>query len=100
MATALDLRDDLDLLTTPELAALLKMSEKTVRKLPDQGLPYVKIGASIRYRPGDVRAFLAKRVHLSKCRSKPKSRPTTNSTAQSKSEAKVVAFGDLQANDL
>lgn len=47
--------DDLDLLDPDMLADLLKVSRRTVERLP---IPWVKIGRLRRYRRGDVQDYL------------------------------------------
>lgn len=51
-----------ELLTPPEVADLLRISEKTLRNwrasTPPRGPAYVKAGALVRYRRGDVEKFL------------------------------------------
>jgi hypothetical protein len=48
------------LLTEHEYASITKRSVASVRRdrLLSQGCPYVKLGALVRYRPGDVRAHI------------------------------------------
>jgi excisionase family DNA binding protein len=46
------------LLTLPEVARLLNLSTRTVRRLR---IPCVRIGRSVRYCPSDVERFLAAR---------------------------------------
>jgi excisionase family DNA binding protein len=51
--------DGLDpLLTIDEVATMLRLSTKTVRRLR---IPCVRLGRAIRFRPSDVERFLAGR---------------------------------------
>jgi excisionase family DNA binding protein len=48
------------LLTVPEVAALLRLSPRSVRRLIADGrLPVVRLGHAIRIRPQDVEALVA-----------------------------------------
>jgi excisionase family DNA binding protein len=48
------------LLTVPEVAALLRLSPRSIRRLIDDGrLPIVRLGRAIRIRPQDVEALVA-----------------------------------------
>ena len=50
---------ELDLLTIPEVADLLKISIPTVRRLQDQQrIPFTKIGGSVRFIRDDVVAYV------------------------------------------
>lgn len=50
---------ELDLMTEPELAKMLKTSERSLRNARQSGdLTYIQIGRLIRYRIEDVTAFL------------------------------------------
>lgn len=50
---------ELDLLTIPEVADLLKVSIPTVRRLQGQHLiPFIKVGGSVRFIRGDVVAYV------------------------------------------
>lgn len=50
------------LLTIPDVAAILKISTATVRRLQQQRkLPFVKIGGSIRFERSDVTSYVATR---------------------------------------
>ena len=49
----------MNLLTPQEAAAMLKVSERTLRRLK---LPLVKLGKQYRYRPADVEGFI--NLHL------------------------------------
>lgn len=50
------------LLTTKEIAGLLQLSEKTVRRLAGcQRIPCVRIGRALRFVSGDVLAWLSAR---------------------------------------
>ncbi len=59
-------RDGVDqLLTLPELARLLQLSEKTVRRLVGaRRLPCVRLGRSVRFIPGDVLRWLSARKEV------------------------------------
>lgn len=48
------------LLTLPEVAKLLKVSERHISKLSSEGLfpRKVMLGRSVRYRPEDIRQFM------------------------------------------
>lgn len=46
------------LLTTSDVAKILGLSEKTVRKLKDRGLTPINFGGRFRYRSEDVEAFI------------------------------------------
>ncbi len=46
------------LLTTPEVADLLNVSVKHVSRLRQHGLPSLKLGNAVRYRPEDVISFI------------------------------------------
>jgi hypothetical protein len=52
------------LLTEQEYARITKRSVASVRRdrLLRQGCPYVKLGALVRYRPADVRAYIESRL--------------------------------------
>lgn len=50
------------LLTIPDVAALLKVSIATVRRLQQQRkLPFVKVGGSIRFERSDIASYVAAR---------------------------------------
>jgi excisionase family DNA binding protein len=50
------------LLTIPDVAATLKISTATVRRLQQQRkLPFVKIGGSIRFERSDIASYVATR---------------------------------------
>ena len=50
------------LLTLPELAERLQLSEKTIRRMVATGrLPCVRLGRQLRFLPGDVFRWLAAR---------------------------------------
>lgn len=55
------------LMTTQELAEFLKVSPSYLNKdrLTGRGIPFVKIGASVRYRLSDVLRFTEGRVRRS-----------------------------------
>jgi excisionase family DNA binding protein len=46
------------LLTTKDVASLLRCSEKHVARLRSRGLRSLRLGKSVRYRPEDVDSFL------------------------------------------
>jgi hypothetical protein len=52
------------LLTEREVASITKRSVASVRRdrLLRQGCPYVKLGALVRYRPDDVRAYIERNL--------------------------------------
>lgn len=53
------------LLLTPEAAHVLGFAEKTLEKdrcTRELGIPYVKLGRSVRYRLADLQKFIADRV--------------------------------------
>jgi excisionase family DNA binding protein len=51
-----------ELLTIPEVAELLKVSESTVRHLQQQRqIPFIKVGGSVRFTKSDVNSYLEKR---------------------------------------
>jgi len=58
------------LLTEHEYAQLTKRSVASVRRdrLLRQGCPYLKLGALVRYRPEDVRAFLERSLRRTEVR--------------------------------
>ena len=62
------------LLTEHEYARITKRSVASVRRdrLLGQGCPYVKLGALVRYRPEDVRAFLECSLRRTQVRDQPK----------------------------
>jgi excisionase family DNA binding protein len=50
------------LLTLPEVADLLRVSEKTIRRLvAARGIPCLRLGRQLRFVPGDVHRWLAAR---------------------------------------
>jgi excisionase family DNA binding protein len=50
------------LLTIPDVAALLKVSSVTVRRLQQQRkLPFIKVGGSIRFERNDITSYVAAR---------------------------------------
>jgi predicted DNA-binding transcriptional regulator AlpA len=60
--------DDDELLTTEELAAELKVPASRLHKARVYGIdcpPYLKLGRLVRYRRGDVRAWIASRPRSS-----------------------------------
>ncbi len=48
------------LLTTSDVAKILGLSEKTIRKLKERGLVPINFGGRFRYRKEDVAAFIEK----------------------------------------
>lgn len=51
-----------DLLTVSEVAALLKISIPSVRRLQQRRqIPFVKVGGSVRFNTADIAAYLDKR---------------------------------------
>ena len=52
------------LLTEKDVAGITKRSVASVRRdrLLRQGCPYVKLGALVRYRPEDVRAYISRNI--------------------------------------
>ncbi|WP_084697134.1 helix-turn-helix domain-containing protein [Paracoccus marcusii] len=71
------------LLWTPdEAAAYLKVSQKTLQRLRNRGLPYVMISSgTIRYRPDDLTTFIEDRVQ--QCPTARKARASGTSTSKS-----------------
>ncbi len=61
------------LLTENEYARITKRSVASVRRdrLLRQGCPYVKLGALVRYRPEDVRAYLECSLRHTKVKDQP-----------------------------
>jgi hypothetical protein len=55
------------LLTEQEYARITKRSVASARRdrLLGQGCPYVKLGALVRYRPGDIRAYIERNLRRS-----------------------------------
>jgi predicted DNA-binding transcriptional regulator AlpA len=55
------------LLTVAQVSEIIGRSVSTLEKdrLEGNGPPYVKMGRLVRYRPADVRAYLAERVRRS-----------------------------------
>jgi excisionase family DNA binding protein len=50
---------DEELLTSEELAALLRMTERFVRRLvAERRIAYVKVGRSVRFEPSAVAAYI------------------------------------------
>jgi excisionase family DNA binding protein len=49
------------LLTIEQVAELLAVSERTVRRLLGRGLPCIRVAGRVRFDPADVRRFLAAR---------------------------------------
>jgi hypothetical protein len=62
------------LLTEQEYARITRRSVASVRRdrLLSQGCPYVKLGALVRYRPGDVRAYLERSLRHTRATGQPK----------------------------
>jgi len=54
-----------ELLTSQEVARIRKCPELTIRKerMLGRGIPFVKIGRSVRYRRADVEAFFEANLH-------------------------------------
>jgi excisionase family DNA binding protein len=58
-----DFDPTVELLTIPELAALLKISIPSVRRLQGRRLiPFIKVGGSIRFTKSGIVAYLQKRL--------------------------------------
>jgi excisionase family DNA binding protein len=49
------------LLTLPEVAAYLRVSPKTVRRLVVRGFPHIRFGRVLRFDPADVHRWLVAR---------------------------------------
>jgi len=47
-----------EVLTKEELAKFLKVTERTVDKMRDKGMPYFKIGTNVRFRKEKVLKWL------------------------------------------
>lgn len=47
-----------ELITTREAAEFLGVSERTVRRLREKGLPFVTLGGSVRFRVSTLRSWL------------------------------------------
>lgn len=78
-----------ELLSEREVAYLLGLSPKTIRKWRYEGaknLPFVNVGASIRYRRGDVEAYVKAQTKPSG--PKTKTRKETNKAPYSKTPRK------------
>jgi excisionase family DNA binding protein len=59
---SIDANSPSELLTIPEVAALLKISVPTVRRLQQRRqIPFVKVGGCVRFTRADVAAYLDKR---------------------------------------
>lgn len=57
----IDLTPEGELLTTAEVAKLLKISVSSVRRLQSaRALPFVKVGGSVRFTKGDIASYLAR----------------------------------------
>jgi excisionase family DNA binding protein len=54
-------RDFARLLTLPEVAEYLSVSPRTVRRLIGRGLPCVRLGRVVRFRPADLLRFVEAR---------------------------------------
>jgi excisionase family DNA binding protein len=56
-----DANDNVELLTIPEVAEMVKISVTGVRRL-QQGrhIPFIKVGGSVRFAKADVLSYLAK----------------------------------------
>ncbi len=58
-----------ELLTTPELAKLLKMSESTIRKWTHYDyIPHVKVGRSVRFGPKTIQEWVQNHTHAGKAK--------------------------------
>lgn len=77
------------LLTAAEAAALLHVSEKTLRRQHRAGLSYVKLGRKTLYRPDDLQDF----IKANTCHFVPKTVATGTTTSRSG----VVDFMDRVA---
>ena len=56
---SVDSRSQIELLTIPEVAELLKISASGVRRLyQERHLPFVKIGGSVRFLTSDIESYL------------------------------------------
>ena len=52
----------IELLTVPEVAKLLNISDSTVRRLQDsRHIPFFKVGGCVRFAKADVMSYLQKR---------------------------------------
>lgn len=49
-----------ELITAKQLAEKLQMSEKTIYRLRESGMPFKKIGKSFRFDPEEVTAWIEK----------------------------------------
>jgi excisionase family DNA binding protein len=59
---SIDARPASELLTIPEVAAFLKISVPSVRRLQQRRhIPFVKVGGCVRFMGADVAAYLDKR---------------------------------------
>ena len=55
-----------ELLTPGDVAAALKVSQRTVERMRRRGeIPFVRIGRQVRFRADDLAAYLARRVAAS-----------------------------------
>lgn len=61
MAPVSPLFENQKLVTREELSDILQLSKSTVSKLMNEGLPYLKIGRSVRYQVDKVLAWLQRR---------------------------------------
>ena len=82
-------RMTIPLLTPAEAAAILHVSEKTLRRQHGSGLNHVRVGKQIRYRPDDLQDY----IKANTCHSAQKTRATGTTTSRSG----VVDFMDRVA---
>jgi excisionase family DNA binding protein len=58
---SIDSRSQIELLTIPDVARLLKISVSGVRRLyQDRRLPFVKVGGSVRFLASDIKSYLTR----------------------------------------
>lgn len=50
--------DEDEVLTKEEISKLLKVTERTIDKMRDKGMPYFKVGTNIRFRKEKVLKWL------------------------------------------
>lgn len=56
----------MSLLTVEQVAEYLQISESSLRRLMYKGdIPYVKVGGSVRFEPGDITQYIDKQKSLS-----------------------------------
>lgn len=80
----------MNLLTSVEAARHLRVCTKTLQNLRRQGLQYVRLGRSIRYRESDLIEF----VEANLCRATPTH--TTKLTIVQKPDGSVVGFKEVR----